>query len=166
MKTILGIDKVILKLERMTIFTLLFIMCTSLIFDVLLREIFSYSLVWAQKLSVYLMIWIGLIGASVVMKKNEHLAPTIGEKLTKKYLGKLYIILKYSILTSFCFYLCYYSFLYVHESYEFADKSLVFSIPQWCFQLIFIYVFFMVGFRSLIHFLLDFSESKKPEVKE
>lgn len=161
MKTILGIDKAILKIEQLAIFTLLFVMCSSLILDVLLREAFSFSLVWAQKLSVYLMIWIGLIGASIVMKKNEHLAPTIGDKITGKYLGKVYIVLKYLILTTFCFYLGYYSFLYVQESYEFGDKSLVFSIPQWCFQLIFVYVFSMVGIRSLLHLMLELTGTNK-----
>ena len=52
---------------------LLVMMSFIVILQVFSRYLFNYSFVWAEELVRYLMIWMVMIGATVVQSKNDHI---------------------------------------------------------------------------------------------
>ena len=58
--------------------------------DIFGRELFSHGFHWAQKTSVYLMIWAGFLGSSLTNNKGAHLRPEIADKLWRKVLKEFF----------------------------------------------------------------------------
>lgn len=55
---------------------LLGMMVTLVFFNVVLRYVFNYGIVFSEEVSRFMFMWITLIGALVVMKDNGHLGMT------------------------------------------------------------------------------------------
>lgn len=62
----------------LSVFTtiLLVVMVGNIFILVVLRYLFSYSFPWSEELTRYLMIWMGLLGASVLIRKRQHIRLT------------------------------------------------------------------------------------------
>jgi len=124
---------------------------SSLVFaDIVSRELLSHSLPWAMKSSVYLMIWVGFLGACLTSAKGGHLRPALADKLWPADLQPVYLTLQNAMQAIFCFGACYYSYLYVRESFELGDVEVVVGAPLWLLQLVMPYSFFSLGLRHLI----------------
>jgi C4-dicarboxylate transporter DctQ subunit len=70
------IDKIIAHLEEMLIATGLLLAATILFINVILRYFFHSGFVWAEELTLYMIIWITFIGASVGVRRRAHLGVT------------------------------------------------------------------------------------------
>ena len=63
------------KLEEITVFlSIIFFIFSSfiIVLQVLARYLFSFSFVWVEELSRYLIIYMALMGSSIVLKKDQH----------------------------------------------------------------------------------------------
>ena len=69
----------------------IFLLSVFIILDILGREVFSQGFPWAQKLSVYLMIWAGFLGSSITNNKGAHLRPEIADKLWPESMKEYFI---------------------------------------------------------------------------
>lgn len=135
-KTLELISNYFTKFEKLFLITAVSLMTLIVFFDFVLRELFDYSFVWAKELASFMMIWVGFIGASYATKENKHLVVGIPEKLfPKKILPyvSLFVNLLVFIVTVF---LAYLGFLYVQETKEIGETSLVLNIPLWIVQII------------------------------
>lgn len=124
------------KFEKIFLITAISFMTLIVFFDFLLRELFDYSFIWAKELASFIMIWVGFIGASYATKENKHLVVGIPDKLfPKKILPyvSLFVNLLVFIVTIF---LAYLGVLYVLETKEIGETSLVLNIPLWIVQII------------------------------
>ncbi len=66
----------IVRVERGTC-ALLLALVTTLIFLNVATRTFSLALFWVDELAVYMMIWMALIGASVLLRERRHVAVTL-----------------------------------------------------------------------------------------
>lgn len=135
-KTLELISNYFTKFEKLFLITAVSLMTLIVFFDFVLRELFDYSFIWAKELASFMMIWVGFIGASYATKENKHLVVGIPEKLfPKKILPyvSLFVNLLVFIVTVF---LAYLGFLYVQETKEIGETSLVLNIPLWIVQII------------------------------
>jgi len=144
----------LLAFEKVLCAILMLVILVLVLVDIGARELLKNSLPWAQKLAVYCMIWAGFIGASLVSAKNAHLRPEMADKLWSKFFGEeqgsLYFVrMQNIILCIFCITLGYYSFQYILESYEFAEKNIVLDVPTWILQLAMPYTFLSMFVRHL-----------------
>lgn len=129
---------------------LLALMALAVMIDVSAREVFSSSVPMASKIAVVLMIWVGFIGVSIVQMELGHLRP---EMMDKKFLNSQfkyhYLRLQSFVILAFSSLLMIYAFLYVKESYEFGDKSIVLGVKLWVLQSVMVYSFFSLVLKSL-----------------
>lgn len=138
------------KFEKFFLISAVTLMTLIVFFDFLFRELFDYSFIWAKELAAFLMIWVGFIGASYATKENKHLVVGIPEKLfPKKILPyvSLFVNLLVFIVTIF---LAYLGFLYVQETKEIGETSLVLNIPLWIVQLIIPVSLIIIAVRFII----------------
>lgn len=140
---------ILTKIESALASLFILLLSVFVIIDVAAREIFKTGVPWAQKSAVYLMIWAGFLGAVLITQKAEHLRPEIADKIWKGKLQKVYLHLQNILVLGFCLGMTYYSFLYVAESREFADKNIVLDIPMWWIQMIIPYAFASMSIRYL-----------------
>lgn len=133
------------------------VMTALVVLDVLSRELFNSGFPWAQKSAVFLMIWAGYLGAILVSNKASHLRPQIADKLWGDK-GQIWFIRIQNFVTLiFCSLFSYAAILYVIDSQDLGDKSVVTGIPLWILQLVIPYTFFSMALRN-VYFMLHPNE--------
>ena len=124
--------------------------------DIFGRALFSHGFHWAQKTSVYLMIWAGFLGSSLTNNKGAHLRPEIADRLWPESLKGVFHRLRHFVSSVFCFGATYFSLEYVIESREFGDSNpMLGGFPLWIVQLVIPITFLLMGLTSLIFSIND-----------
>ena len=157
---LIKLNDLIFQMEKIFSALIVFLMLIFLSMEVFGRELFLNSFPWASKLSVYLMIYLGLVGGSIACYKKMHLAPDFGVKIGLKYYPKIFVILKNTISSLLLFFLSTLAYQYLKETYEFQDSTLVFDIPLVYFQYGFFYVFVISAFRHLLYLFMELRDLK------
>jgi TRAP-type C4-dicarboxylate transport system permease small subunit len=141
----------------------IFFLSIFIIMDIFGRELLSSGLPWAQKLSVYLMIWAGFLGSAQTNIKGAHLRPEIADKLWPESKKSIFHRLRHLFTATFNFGAMCYAIEYVLESREFEDTSPILGdFPLWIIQAVIPISFFLMGLSSLI---FSFSENIAPNGK-
>lgn len=116
---------------------------------------FPNGLVWSQTLGLSLMLWIGLIGASMAAKQRRHLALEIGNKLWPEKLKVPVRMFSGLLVAAFCAFLAYLAFLLIEAEYADFDPEYgtgMFTglpLPKFAVYAILPYAFFMIVVRYL-----------------
>ena len=122
--------------------------------DIFSREILSFSVVWAQKGAVYLMIWAGFIGSSLATSKGAHLRPEIGDKLWPLKFQPTYHRIRHFVTAIFCFFGGVYGIMYLHESFQMGDTNPVIRMPLWIIQIVIPITFYLSAFKNIVYALV------------
>lgn len=109
------------------------------------------GIVWAQKLSLYFMLWGGLFGSALASAKGSHLRPEIADKLLPKKILPYIKVIEQFVVSTFFLFLAFLSFIYVKESISLDEVNPVTEISLWKVQMIFPYVFTSMGLRHLAY---------------
>ena len=60
--------------NRAIIFFMMAVMATLVFVNVVTRYLFNFSIIWAEEVSQYLMIWIAYLGAGLALREGRHVA--------------------------------------------------------------------------------------------
>ncbi len=60
--------------NRAVIFVMMATMSTLVFVNVVTRYVFNFSIIWAEEVSQYLMIWIAYVGAGLALREGRHVA--------------------------------------------------------------------------------------------
>lgn len=152
---------ILTRIERFAASILIFVLTIFVVMDVGVREIFKEGIPWAQKGAVYMMIWAGFLGAVLITQKVEHLRPEIADKFWTGKLKSFYLRANNLLVFIFTAAMAYYSYKYVMESREFADRNVIIDMPMWALQAVIPYCFISMSIRYF-YFIL-FPREKDPE---
>lgn len=114
---------------------------------------FPYGLIWSQTLALCMMLWIGMLGASMAAKQRRHLALEFGSKLWPEKLQKPIRILAGVVVAIFCLFLAYLAFTLIEDEYADYDPAYgtgVFqavALPKFIVFMALPYGFIMIVFR-------------------
>lgn len=137
-----------------------FILTALMALDVAAREITNEGFEWAQKASIILMIWGGVLGASLTSAKGGHLRPEIADKLWPEKYKHILKFIEHLLVTIFCAFMFYLSFQQVTHMYSQGDIHPVLDgLPIWVAQSIFPFVFVSMGLR---HFIFTIAPDLRP----
>ncbi len=64
----------LVAVNRWVIFLMMAVMATLVFVNVICRYIFNFSIIWAEEVSQYLMIWIAYLGAGLALREGRHVA--------------------------------------------------------------------------------------------
>ena len=67
-------ERVLLAGNRGVIIAMMATMVALVFANVVSRYIFNYSIIWAEELAQYLMVWITFLGAGLAMREGRHVA--------------------------------------------------------------------------------------------
>ena len=67
-------ERYFLATNRAVIFLMMAVMTTLVFVNVVARYAFNFSIIWAEEVSQYLMIWIAYLGAGLALREGRHVA--------------------------------------------------------------------------------------------
>jgi TRAP-type C4-dicarboxylate transport system permease small subunit len=149
MKTIKNLDDFLRILEEGLLIALVIVMVLLAFFQVLLRNVFSAGILWADVFLRHLVLWIGLLGAVLVTRERRHikidiLNKTIPER-TKPAVDLFIDIV--SLVVSVLLTKASFTFVAMEKA---GGAVLFLNVPTWVMELIIPVAFFLISF----HFLL------------
>jgi TRAP-type transport system small permease protein len=67
-------ERYLVAANRGIIFLMMAVMTTLVFVNVVARYVFNVSIIWAEEVSQYLMIWIAYLGAGLALREGRHVA--------------------------------------------------------------------------------------------
>jgi TRAP-type C4-dicarboxylate transport system permease small subunit len=145
------------RLEDAILVGLLLLMIGMAVTQIFLRNLFEAGLVWSDVMVRILVLWVGLIGAMVASRQDNHISIDILDRYMPER-AKVYANFVIKLFTAWiCTIVAYYSLLFVKM--EFADGGMAFAkVPTWLCEAIIPFAFTVIALR---YFLLSFMNLKK-----
>lgn len=148
-KPLFFLDRILTNIEKFSVFvsfTALIMLSSS---QIALRTLEYPIPVWISPLSHQMVLFSGLIGASLAVRSKEHLTfDLITTTLLQEQKHRLQIIISL-ISALICFFISKAAFIFV--KYEQETMNEFFGIPSWLFPSVMPLSFLFMG----IHFILD-----------
>lgn len=118
--------------------------------QIILRDLFSSGLIWADPLLRYMVLWAGLIGASVATRKGKHISIDIASHLIPKKAVPWFRLIVDIFSGAVCVFLTYASILFIRSEIEFGGGRVLLGLPSWALNLIFPIAFSLIALRFII----------------
>jgi TRAP-type transport system small permease protein len=67
-------ERYLVTANRAIIFSMMAVMATLVFVNVVTRYVLNFSIIWAEEVSQYLMIWIAYLGAGLALREGRHVA--------------------------------------------------------------------------------------------
>jgi TRAP-type C4-dicarboxylate transport system permease small subunit len=149
MKILESIDKALTRAEEIILITLLSVMVVMAFLQVVLRNLFSSGILWADIVLRHLLLWLGFLGAAIATSENRHINIDALRRFFSPRVRSAVEVLTDLFAAGICFLLAKASWTFVQG--DIADhRTVVENIPSWYAQII-----IPVGFVLLfIHFVI------------
>ncbi len=163
-------ERVLVAFNRWILIAMTAVMVSLVFMNVVCRYILNFSIIWAEEVSQYLMVWVAFLGAGLALREGRHVAiemlqdhlPSAARKMTRHFLALL-LFLFMGILTILGF-----QFAVFAWSQETPVLNIPLGIPYLAVPigalLLGIHLFFM--YRAYIDRLYETPESLEAEVDE
>ncbi|MCK5697384.1 MAG: TRAP transporter small permease subunit [Gammaproteobacteria bacterium] len=143
----------LLKIESLLLVALFLTMLIISVIQIILRNIFDMGIVWGDTFLRISVLWLGLMGALVASRNNNHISMNLGQKyLSDKNQNNVKIII-YFFTSGICFIISWFGGNLVLMEYEEAGLAFA-NIPIWITVLIIPIAFIIMGLRYLAFSLL------------
>lgn len=140
------------KIEDALLVSLLLLMIGLAVFQIVLRNGFDAGIVWADPLVRVLVLWLGLIGAMVASRTDNHISIDIVSKYLPTSFKRFTSLLVYLFTIVICALMTWHSARFVIM--EKADgMAAFFSMPIWVCELIIPFAFGIITIRYLLFFM-------------
>jgi TRAP-type C4-dicarboxylate transport system permease small subunit len=119
--------------------------------QILLRNVFEISLVWADPMLRIMVLWLALIGALVASRENKHITIDVLTRLMSekaRHITHVFTSLFTTVVTGI---IAFHATRFVAMEYE--TQNLALGIPAWIFESIIPVAFALIATRYLIHFI-------------
>ncbi len=173
MKLIRSIDSIVGAIAAAILVTLLAVMLFMGFTQVVLRNLFSTSILWGDVFLRHVVLWVAFLGAIVATGEKRHITIDALTKVLSDKGKKIAGIITGIASVVVCYFLTDASYRFLVDEIEFGG-TLMLDIPRWIFQLIIPLGFGLMMLRFSIRVLEDFLElvsgritaSESEEVKD
>jgi TRAP-type C4-dicarboxylate transport system permease small subunit len=117
--------------------------------QILLRNLFDSGFVWIDPLLRVLVLWLGLIGATVATRNNRHIRIDLLTRYFRRNTHRLIQSIIGQVSAWTCLAVAWYGFKWVHMDYADGLTSFV-GVPAWTLEVIIPVTFALIGLRYLI----------------
>ena len=125
-----GLDRAIHIVETVVIFVALGSM-VGMIFTEVVLGFFRIHLTWTHEASLYLMVWVTCVGASVAVRGGEHMRIDVLVRLLRGRAKSGVAILSFLLCSFFCFAAVKVGLDFVDKAREFGEQSAALKMPVW-----------------------------------
>jgi len=117
--------------------------------QILMRNFFDSGFVWIDPLLRVMVLWLGLIGATVATRDNKHIRIDLTSKLFQRNTHRLVQALVGQISAWTCLVIAWYGMRWIRLDYEDGLTSFA-GIPAWLLEIIVPLSFALIGIRYLV----------------
>jgi TRAP-type C4-dicarboxylate transport system permease small subunit len=129
-----------------TLLTMMIVLAST---QILLRNFFDSGIVWIDPLLRVLVLWLGLLGATVATRNNKHISIDLLSRFLKR---KSYCLVQSGVaqISAWtCLVIAWYGLSWIRLDYEDALASFV-GIPAWMLEVVIPAAFALIGLRYLV----------------
>lgn len=134
------------RVEDMLLVILLSIMILLASTQILLRNFFDSGFVWADPLLRVMVLWLGLIGATVATRSNKHIRIDLLSRLFKRNTHRLIQFFVGQFSAWICLIIAWYGAGWIRLDYA-AGVAGFAGIPAWALEVIVPLCFALIGVR-------------------
>lgn len=140
------LTKFLHKFEDAVLVTLLGSMILLASTQIFLRNLFEVGIVWADPLLRVMVLWLGLVGATVASRDNKHIRIDLLSNFFKKRTHQIIQCLVGFFSSAVCLIIAWYGMRWVQL--DFQDELIGFAgIPAWMLEVIVPISFALIGVR-------------------
>ncbi len=163
-------ERVVVTANRWIIIAMMVVMAALVFMNVVCRYVFNFSIIWAEELSQYLMVWVAFLAAGLALREGRHVAiemlqdrlPSKARRMTR-HLVALVVIVFMGVLVVLGF-----QFVLFAWDQESPVMNIPLGIPYLAVPvgalLLLIHIFFI--YRAYIDGRFEASESLEAKVDE
>ena len=161
MKILGRLNAILLGVERgflVLLFSLMIVLAFSLI---IMRNVLSVGLTWADPLLRNAVLWLGFLGASLATQHDKHIKIDLAGRYLKPKAAAVVGIVTDLFTLVICLLLSDASLTFVRNEMEFRDTLVTigeFAVPSWWSQVILPVGFVLIALRILVRIIHRFGE--------
>lgn len=140
------------RLEDLMLSAVLAGMLILAITDIALRLITGGSLIWIPPVLKIMVLWLGLLGALLASRDQEHIAINVVSRFVGSLGKKICGICGNLFAAVICAIVAYFGIELVQTSLEYNDIAFA-QVPAWPLQIIIPFTFGLMALRFLLHTL-------------
>lgn len=149
------------RVEDGVIVTILLLMILLAVLQIILRNFFGMSLVWVEPTLQNAVLWIGLLGAMIASRRDEHIRIDIASRLITQGGQRWLAVCVDAFTAGICGLVAWHSIGFIRE--EMAYPSMAFaSVPSWLLQMIIPVGFAVMALRYAGLTVLDVLDRRPP----
>ena len=140
------ITKILQKIEDSILVALLLLMISMAVLQIFMRNMFDSGIIWGDSLVRVLVLWIGLMGAMIASRDNNHISIDVLSRYLPKQIKKLTNLIIFIFTSLICGVMAYFSLIFVIM--EKQDSFMAFAnIPAWACESIIPIAFAIISLR-------------------
>ncbi len=148
-RALVTFDRWLHRLELGLIILLLAVMVNLAFLQVLLRNLFSTGILWADIFLRHLVLWLGFLGAAIATRSDRHIKMDVLNRVLPARFQPMVSLFTHSLSLAVCAVLARAGYTFLQ--FEIEDRTVLFaSMPAWIFQLIIPLGFALIGLRFLL----------------
>lgn len=143
-------------LEDMVIVVVLLLMVILAVVQIVLRNFVGTSLIWIEPFLQNAVLWIGLLGAMIASRHDEHIRIDLASTLLPERFRPGLTGVVDLFTAAICVLVAWYSIGFVIEERQYGSPGFA-GIPGWLLQAVIPFGFTVMGLRYLVLFGLGLS---------
>ena len=152
MDLILRLDRVLSRIESAALITVLAVMVLMAFLQVILRNFFSYSILWGDTFLRHMVLWVGFLGASLATREKKHINVDVLSRILSPE-KRRWVNMVTALFSAFvCALLSKAAYVFVLDERS-AGTELFLNLPLWIFMVIILIGFAIMTFRFLLQAL-------------
>lgn len=140
---------------------ILLMMIGLAVYQIVLRNVFSSSLVWVEPLLQNAVLWIGLLGAMIASRRDEHIRIDLINTWLKPEARRWLAMVVDLFTCAVCAVVAWHSMLFLFEEMQQGGNAFP-GVPSWVLQAMIPVGFSVISVRYLIMFFLDLLHLRPP----
>ena len=141
------------RFEDALIVAILLGMMVLAVAQILLRNLAGTSLVWIDPLLQNAVLWIGMLGAMIASRKDEHISIDVASQLLPPFLHRWLLSIVDLFTSAICGVAAWFSLMSVRDEASFGMMAFA-SVPAWWLQVIVPLGFGSIALRYAILFCM------------
>lgn len=125
--------------------------------QILMRNLFDSGFVWIDPLLRVMVLWLGLIGATVATRHNKHIRIDLLSRYFSRNTHRLIQVMVGQISAWTCLVIAWFGMDWIRLDYEDSVTSFA-GIPAWSVEIIVPFAFALIGIR---YFLLSLHSARR-----
>ena len=147
-------DDTLGRVEKFTLTVMLSVMILLAFVQILLRNVFSSGISWGDPLVRYLVLWVGLIGASLATREGKHITIEVFSRWVSDRGNRYLAAISNLISALVCALLVFAGWTFVVNEAQMGGTTFL-QIPLWIPQIIIPVTFTMMTLRYFLRFFSD-----------